>query len=409
MAKKTSQHFDVVVAGGGMAGMTLGIGLSLCGVKTAVIDAARPETQMAKTFDGRASAIAYAPYRMFEAIGIWKHIAKQAQPINEIHVADQGSFFFVHFEPADFDNNIMGYMLENRHIRTGLAKRRAEIKGLTFLAPDKIANHDINEAAVSITLESGRRLEAPLVIAAEGRRSPLREAAGIQVTGWSYGQSGVVATIQHEHPHLGIAHERFFPDGPFAILPLTGNRLSLVWALKTEMAEVAMNLSEEAFEQEVIKKVGGFLGQVKVTGPRWVFPLTLQMPERITAKRLALVGDAAHGIHPIAGQGLNLGLRDVAAIIEVLAGAKANGEDLGSEAVLERYAQWRRTDNLTLIAVTDALTRLFSNDIKPVKMARNIGLGIVNKAPAAKKFFVSHARGTFGKLPALLKGELPLH
>ncbi len=399
--------FDAIISGGGLIGLTAGIGLSKIGLKTAVIDAAAPKSQLDKTFDGRASAIAFASYRMLNAFGIWKHADKFAEPINEIHVADAGTFVFVHFEPGDLDGNPMGFMVENRHIRLALEVTAPEGINLTRFAPDKIKSHKTSGDRVEVKLEGGQTLTAPLLIAAEGRGSPLRKAAGIGVTGWSYHQSGIVATIQHQHPHMGIAHERFFGDGPFAILPLQGNRSSLVWALKDDYAALVKEFSDRAFEQAIVEKVGGFLGRVEVTGPRWVFPLTLQMADEVTADRLVLVGDAAHGIHPIAGQGLNLGYRDVAALVEVLKAAFDNGEDLGSPQILERYAKWRRTDNMVLGAVTDALTRLFSNDVKAIKAVRNFGLGVVQKTPAAKKFFVDHARGTFGKVPALLKGEWP--
>jgi len=404
---KTKQSFDAIISGGGMIGLPLAIGLSRCGMKVAVIDATTPKTQLDKTFDGRSSAIAYASYLMLDAIGLWQHAAKFAQPINDIHVSDAGTFVFVHFETGDHDHNPMGFMVENRHIRLSLEECLKETKGVTRFAPNKIKTHKKSAGGVSVTLEDGPDLSAPLLIAAEGRFSSLRKSAGIGVTNWSYKQSGIVATIEHEHAHLGIAHELFFGDGPFAILPLQGNRSSLVWALKDDYANLVKDFSDAAFEREISERVGGFLGKVKVTGPRWVFPLSLQMPDSIIGERLVLTGDAAHGIHPIAGQGLNLGFRDIAALIEVLNSAKSNGEDLGGVQVLERYERWRRTDNLVLATVTDGLTKLFSNDLKAVKAARAFGLGVVQKTPKAKKFFVDHARGTFGKLPVLLKGELP--
>lgn len=404
---KPTQSFDAIISGGGMIGLTLAISLSRCGLKVAVIDAAKPETQLAKTFDGRASAIAYASYLMLEAIGHWQFASRYAEPINEIHVSDAGTFVFVHFEARENDENPMGYMLENRHMRVSLEDCLKECSGITRFAPNKIRTHENRKSGVSVTLEGGEKLVAPLLIAAEGRASHLRKAAGIGVASWSYKQSGIVATIEHEHPHLGIAHELFFGDGPFAILPLQGNRSSLVWALKDDYAKLVKDFSDAAFEREIIDKVGGFLGKVKVTGPRWVFPLSLQMPDSVIGERLVLTGDAAHGIHPISGQGMNLGFRDVAALVEVLNAAKSNGEDLGSAQVLERYERWRRTDNLALGAITDSLTRLFSNDVKVIKAVRNFGLGVVQKTPKAKKFFVEHAKGSFGKLPVLLKGELP--
>lgn len=401
------QNFDAVISGGGMIGLTQALGLAKAGLKVALIDAVPPKTQLDKTFDGRASAIAFASYRMLEALGIWRYLKPHAEIINDIHVADAGTFVFVHFDACDLDGEPMGFMVENRHIRHGLEQALKKTKGVQRLAPDRIKDHKVKEGGVEIGLEGGKKLAAPLLIAAEGRFSDLRKKAGIGVTTWSYDQSGIVATIKHEHPHLGIAHERFFHDGPFAILPLKGNRSSLVWALKNDYAKLVMDFSDRAFEKAVIEKVGGFLGKVKVTGPRWVYPLSLQMPDSVIGERLALTGDAAHGIHPIAGQGLNLGFRDIAAIIEVLAEARAGGEDLGSSQVLARFERWRRTDNMTLVAATDGLTRLFSNDIKAVKLARNFGLGVVQKTPKAKDFFIDAARGTFGKLPVLLKGEMP--
>lgn len=401
------QNFDAVISGGGMIGLTQGIGLSKIGLKVALIDAVAPKIQLDKTFDGRASAIAFASYRMLEALGIWQFLEPFSEPICDIHVADAGTFVFVHFDAGDLDGEPMGFMIENRHIRFGLEQALKETKNVARFAPDKIKDCQIKGSGVEIALESGKKLTAPLLIAAEGRFSDLRKQAGIGVTTWSYKQSGIVATIEHQHPHLGIAHERFFHDGPFAILPLQGNRSSLVWALKNDFAKLVMEFSDAAFEKAIIEKVGGFLGKVKVTGPRWIYPLSLQMPDSVIGERLALTGDAAHGIHPIAGQGLNLGFRDIAAIVEVLSQAKARGEDLGSPRVLERYQRWRRTDNMTLVAATDGLTRLFSNDFRAVKLARNFGLGVVQKTPKAKNFFIDAARGTFGKLPALLKGEMP--
>ncbi|MCH7805863.1 MAG: UbiH/UbiF/VisC/COQ6 family ubiquinone biosynthesis hydroxylase [Proteobacteria bacterium] len=409
-AQKASKGIaqDAIISGGGMVGLTLGCGLAACGLKVAVIDTAKPETQMAPAFDGRASAIAYASAKMLKAIGVWKHAEKYVQNIEEIHVSDEGSSLFVHFGESDASNKPMGYMLENRHTRIALAKRQKELANLDLYAPDRIESHTTGPDEVTVILKSGKKLAAPLLISAEGRDSPLREQAGISLNAWAYKQTGIVATIEHALPHLGIAYEKFFPEGPFAILPLTGNRSSLVWSTREEFAPVIMALTDRAFEVEAAKKVGDFLGKVRVTGPRWSFPLSFMLAERATDQRLALIGDAAHGMHPIAGQGLNMGFRDVAALVEVLVKARRAGEDLGSAVVLERYERWRRTDNVALGAITDALTRLFSTGIKPVKALRDVGLGLVQKSPPAKKFFISHARGTFGKLPSLLKGEKPL-
>ena len=254
-------------------------------------------------------------------------------------------------------------------------------------------------------LKSGAEITARLVIAAEGRQSPLREEAGIGTVDWSYRQTGIVTTVEFEGDHRGIAHARFMPGGPFAILPLLGQRASLVWTETTDLAKVIMALDDTDFNAELRKRFGDFLGDVRTSGPRWSYPLRLQHAERYIAERLALVADSAHVIHPIAGQGLNLGLRDIAALTEVLVEAARRGEDIGAPLVLERYQQWRRVDNWTLALVTDGLNRLFSNDIAPIRLARDLGLGIVQKLPPLKKFFIRHARGTVGKLPRLLEGR----
>lgn len=399
--------YDALIAGGGMVGLTLGIGLASCGLKAAVVDAMKPKTQLDPTFDGRSSAIAYASQRMLEAIGIWKHIGDRAEPIRDIRVSERGSRLFVHFDSRAAGKKPMGFMVENRHFRHALHKRRAELKALDFIAPAKVEGFTARPGFGEVELSEGKNLKTALCAAAEGRGSALREAAGLTQTRLDYGQAAIVATIKHTLPHHGIAHEKFFPEGPFAILPLKRNHASLVWSTRREHAPVIMALSQAAFEAELQARIGGFLGEIKALPGRWQFPLGFQLSDRYTAERLVLVGDAAHGIHPIAGQGLNMGFRDIAALVEVLVKAKALGEDLGSLPVLERYVRWRRTDNYLLSVITDTLTRGFSNDIAPVKLARGLGLGISHRIPPLKRFFVNHARGTLGKLPALLEGERP--
>ena len=396
---------DVFIAGGGMVGMTLGVALADAGLAVVVADAESPEAAVAPAFDGRASAIAYASYRLLERTGVWRHLAPEAQPIEEIRVSDGASRFFLHFDQAELGEGPLGYMAENRHIRAALFARAGELENLTVLAPETVVEVDRTGARAQARLAGGGTVKSALVAAADGRMSPLRAAAGIRTTAWRYEQAGIVATIAHALPHCGIAHERFLPPGPFAILPLAGNRSSLVWTTEAGLAPAIMALPEAAFAAEVAKRVGGFLGETEIVGPRFSYPLGLHVSERYAAGRLALVGDAAHGIHPIAGQGLNLGFRDVAALVEVLADAHRLGQDLGQATVLDRYARWRRTDNLVLAAVTDGLNRLFSNDFPPLRLARDIGLGMVNRLPPARRFFMRHARGTVGKLPKLLRGE----
>jgi len=396
---------DVAVLGGGMVGMTAACALAGHGLSVVVVDAAPPQTHTDPAFDGRCSAIAQASVRMLEAIGLWPRLEPVAQPILEIRVSDGPSRLFLHFEHDTLDDAPLGQMVENRHIRQALFRRGEELETLTHVAPAKMAACERTETGAALLLEDGRRIEAPLVLGADGRNSLLRRQAGIRSTHWRYAQTGIVATVAHALPHCGIAHERFLRDGPFAILPMTGNRSSLVWTAAAEQAPAIMGLSDTAFSAEVRRRMGGFLGEAEVAGPRWSFPLGLHLAEAFIDRRLALIGDAAHGIHPIAGQGLNLGLRDVAALAEVLVEAARLGEDLGSEIVLARYQRWRRFDTLVLAAATDGLNRLFSNDFPPLRLARDIGLAAVNRAAPLKRLFMQHARGALGKRPRLLDGE----
>lgn len=398
--------YDAIIVGGGLAGLTTSIALAAHGLSVAVIDRVPLDVQHDEAFDGRASAIAYASCQLFEGIGLWPHVAAHAQPILEIRVSDGPSLLHLHFDHRDLgDQGPLGHMIENRHIRLGLAARLEEMEGITLYAPSTVIDIDRSTDGTSVQLEEGTTLRAPLILGVDGRMSQTRKSAGIASDGWSYGQVGIVCAIEHEHSHAGIAHERFLPAGPFAILPLAGKRSSLVWTEEARFADTIMALGPRAFEHEVQRRVGDFLGEVSVVGGRWCFPLSLHFAERYTDTRLALVGDAAHGIHPIAGQGLNMGLRDIAALTEILVDAHTAGRDIGSTDTLDRYANWRHFDNTALMGVTDGLTRLFSNDIGPLKLARDIGIAAVNQIPPLKRFFMEHARGTIGELPKLLRGE----
>ena len=402
--KRDEMRTDILIAGGGLVGLTLALALGRNGLGVIVVDPAPAETTLAPTFDGRSSALAYASCKLLDAIGVWSRLAPDAEPIRQIRVSDGEVPLYLHFDYADVGDEPLGHMVENRHLRHALYRAVSKVPGITLLAPEKIRNVERDEGGVRATLESGRRVTARLVAGAEGRRSPSREDAGIRTYEWTYRQSGIVATVEHERPHHGIAHERFLPSGPFAILPLRGNRSSIVWTERTRLVPTIMTLSADAFDSELAKRFGGFLGTVRATGPRWHYPLSLQISERYIDRRLALVGDSAHGIHPIAGQGLNLGLKDVAALAEVVVEAARAGRDIGEGSVLERYQRWRRVDTMTLSVVTDGLNRLFSNDIAPVRWARDIGLAAVNGMPPLKHFFIRHARGTVGRLPRLLTG-----
>ena len=403
--KATPHQADVIVNGGGLVGLAQGCALAAAGLRVVVIDRDDPATMLDAPYDGRSSAIAWASQQALSVIGVWDHVAPQAEAMLDIRVTDGTSPLFLHYDHRELDNQPFGYMVENRHMRQALHARAAEIPELELLAPMTASDIDRQDNGVTVTLDDGRQIKARLLIGAEGRNSPSREAAGISVSGWSYHQVGIVCTIRHEHPHLGVAQERFLPSGPFAILPLKGNRASLVWTETEALAPVMMALDDDLFLAEVTKRFGDYLGELKLEGPRWSYPLSLQIVDRYIDRRLVLVGDAAHGMHPIAGQGLNVGLRDVAALTEVLVDAARLGLDIGSEDVLERYQRWRRFDNATLLAVTDVLNRLFSNDIEPLHLARDLGLAAVDKMPDLKKLFMRHARGTVGKLPKLLTGQ----
>lgn len=396
---------DVAITGGGLTGLATAIGLAQYGLDVAVIDKARPDTVTMPAFDGRAFAIAHASVRLLQGLQIWPPLAETAQPINEIRISDGPSRLFLHFDHNEIGPHPLGQMVESRHLRQALYFRAGQLDNLHLIAPAGIVDTTRTAHNARISLDDGRTITAALLVGADGRNSFMRRSAGIRTTRWRYDQVGIVATIAHELSHCDIAHERFLPEGPFAILPLTGNRCSLVWTARADTHDAIMALHPRPFEAEVRRRVGDFLGKVTVIGPRWSYPLGLHMAERYINERLALIGDAAHGIHPIAGQGLNMGLRDIAAFLEIIVEAARRGEDIGHGLVLERYQRWRRSDNVTLAIVTDSLNRLFSNDIAPVRLVRGLGLAAVQRMPPVKRFFMNHARGTIGHLPRLLQGR----
>lgn len=398
---------DIAVVGGGLVGLTAAIGLAQQGFSVTVIDRAPQGDLTAQQYDGRASALAFATCRMLEALGIWRHMEPYAQPINEIRVSDGPSLMHLHFDHRALGDGPLGNMVENRHTRIALFDRINELENIHLLMGETIQKIDRTQEKASLTLESGTDISAKLLLGVDGRASMVRQDADIPVSSFEYGQHGIVCSIEHELPHHGIAHERFLPAGPFAVLPLKNNRASLVWTEKSHLVDTIMALPERSFASEVRRRVGDFLGEVKPVGGRWAYPLTLQYADTYTDTRMAILGDAAHGIHPIAGQGLNLGLRDVAALIEVISDNARVGLDIGSDQTLDAYSQWRHTDNAALIGVTDILNRLFSNDITPLRTARDMGLAVVNQIPPLKNFFMSHARGTVGELPKLLRGLSP--
>ena len=404
-AQASGTSVELAVVGGGLVGLSLGIACAEAGLEVAVIDREDPAATVAETFDGRASAIAWGSQQMLSALGIWRHVGEEAAPILEIRVADAGAPLFLHYDHRDVGDHPLGWIVENRVLRRALLARVATLPRLRHLAPATVRAVERGAAGARVQLADGSALRARLVAGADGKTSPLREAAGIRTIQWSYPQTGIVATVAHELPHRGIAVEHFLPAGPFAILPLTGNRSSLVWTERAALAPKLLALAAEPFAAELRRRFGDFLGAVEPVGPRWSYPLAFLHAERVYDERLVLVGDAAHLIHPIAGQGLNLGLRDVAALAEVLVDRRRLGLDIGDGAGLARYARWRSLDVLALSAVTDALNRLFSNAIPPVKLARDLGLAAVNEMPPLKRLFMRHAMGAVGDLPRLVRGE----
>ncbi|SFS33720.1 UbiH/UbiF/VisC/COQ6 family ubiquinone biosynthesis hydroxylase [Brevundimonas viscosa] len=413
----SSEPYDVIIAGAGLVGATFALAAAQGGLKVVVVDPQPFDAQLAPTFDGRSTAIAFSTFRMLDALGVGAALRPHACRMDRILVTDgrrpgaasrAPSSAFLRFDADEIGDRTngepLGYMVENRRIRSALAEA-VTAAGIEVRAPASVSGVEVGPGRAIVTLPDGATLEAPLVVGAEGRGSPVRRAAGIDTLGWGYGQSGVVATVALGRDHGNVAHEYFLPDGPFAILPLTEQRASLVWTESTRRAEALKTASDAAFHAHLMRRFGDFLDEVAVVGPRFVYPLSLQLAEALTAPRIALVGDAAHGVHPVAGQGLNMGLKDVAALAEVLVEAARLGEDIGVETVLERYARWRRFDNVALAAGFDGFVRLFSNDLPPVRLARDVGIAVVNRIAPLRRAFMHEAGGATGDLPRLLRGE----
>tara|TARA_R110000868_G_scaffold45045_1_gene149793 strand:- start:50622 stop:51896 length:1275 start_codon:yes stop_codon:yes gene_type:complete len=410
---------DVIIVGGGLAGLTLALAMDQAGLSVAVIDSLAIDTQLAPEFDGRASALAYTSWRLFEALGIADELQQHTQRIEHIIVCDGRPYggekpggpgaHSLHFDRREIsdgpDGEPLGWMAENRHTRQALARAVLARPGILSIAPATAAGYEKRQDGIDVRLDDGRLLSASLLVACDGKFSRIRNQAGIRTAGWGYGQKGVVATVRHTLPHNGVAYEYFLPSGPFAILPLPDNRASLVWTEPDAVADMLKAADDETFQQELENRFGDFLGEVAPVGPRWAYPLGLKFSERFCDERIALVGDSARGIHPLAGQGFNLGIRDAAALAEVCGEAKRVGLDIGSLTTLRRYEAWRKFDSATLALGTDFFNRLFSNDIEPVRKLRGLGLSIVNRIPPARRFFMRQAGGETGDPPKLLRGQ----
>lgn len=402
------QKLDVLVAGAGYVGLASAVAIKHArpGLNVAVVDAA-PADAWQK--DNRSSAIAAAACRMLEQLGLWHEVEPQAQAITEMIITDSRTGDPVRPVFLTFDGEVapgepFAHMIANRDLNRALRNRAAEL-GITILQGVGAEGFEVGGGGMDVQLSDGLRLHTRLLVAADGVRSKLRDLAGIKTVRWNYGQSGIVCTVAHERPHHGRAVEHFFPGGPFAILPLKGNRSSLVWAENTQEAERLIHGDEMVFEAELERRFGLELGEIHIEDKPRAWPLGFMLARSFVAPRLALAGDAAHGIHPIAGQGLNLGLKDVAALAETIVEADRLGQDIGALDVLERYQQWRRFDTVQMGVTTDILTKLFSNDVAPLRTARDFGLGLVERLPRLKNFFVKQAAGLTGTTPRLLKGE----
>ena len=399
---------DVVIGGAGFAGLALAIALvEALGPEFKVV-VADPALKHEKSRDPRASAIAAAARRLFETIGVWQAVEQDAQPMLDMVVTDSKVDdavrpTFLTFEGEVQPGEAFAHMIENRLLVDALVAK-AKTLGIDLRATP-VTRFDNRANAIDVSFADGAVVSARLLVGADGAKSQIREQAGIATHGWSYGQSAIVCTVAHERPHDGRAEEHFLPPGPFAILPLTGNRASIVWTERTTDAERYVALSDAEFHDELEKRFGLHLGDIEVAGPRRAFPLGLYTARTFIAERMALIGDAAHVIHPIAGQGLNMGLRDVAALAEAVTDAARLGLDIGGANVLERYQRWRRFDTATMSVSTDALNRLFSNHSDVLRLARDIGLGLVDRLPSLKRLFMREAAGLVGEVPKLLRGE----
>ncbi|MGE5535313.1 MAG: ubiquinone biosynthesis hydroxylase [Acidobacteriota bacterium] len=401
------ERADVLIAGAGFAGLALGIALRQALGERFRVMVADPALAAGRP-DMRATAIAAAARRLFEAVGAWQTVAEHAQPILDMVVTDSKLEDAVRPTFLTFGGQIepgepFAHMIENRYLIEALVVRAKE-EGVE-LRSAAVSNFETGARAVDVQLAGAEQISTRLLVGADGARSRIREQAGIATYGWNYGQSAIVTTVAHERDHNGRAEEHFLPAGPFAILPLTGKRSSIVWTEETQEAERLIAAADDQFHAELEKRFGLELGEIKVVGPRRAFPLGLFTARSFIAERLALVGDAAHIIHPIAGQGLNIGLRDVAALAEAIADAARLGLDPGAADVLERYQRWRRFDTMTMGIATDGLNRLFSNHSDVLRLARDIGLGLVERTPALKRLFIREAAGLTGDVPKLLRGE----
>lgn len=406
---RMSTDTDILIAGGGLTGTALALALARAGRHVTLIDPAPVATRAAEGFDGRSYALALASVRMLRALGLGQTIEAHGQPMLEIKVSDgragEGpSPLWLEFHHAEIEEGPMGHMVEDRYLRRALLQAVAAEPRIDHRAGEAVTDHAAGPGSIAVTLSSGAQVSGRILAACDGVRSPTARRAGIRRTGWRYGQTALVCALAHEKPHHGVAHQFFMPEGPLAILPLPGDRSSIVWTERDGRAGAIEALDDAGYLAALRPRFGDFLGEISLAGTRYTYPLELSLAQSFTSDRLALVGDAAHRVHPIAGQGLNAGLRDVAALAEVVDAAAMRGEDIGAADVLDRYARWRRFDTAALAAATDGVNRLFSNDNPLLRLGRDLGLGAVAHLPRLRRGFIREAAGLTGALPELMRG-----
>ena len=402
---------DIVIAGGGLNGPALALALAQGGFRVTVVDTRPARARADVGFDGRSYSLAIASKRLLTVLGIWAEVGDKTQAILQIKASDGRagmgpSPFFLTFDHAEIEEGPMGFMLEDRHLYAAfLAAMQAEPR-ITLMSGESVIAQEAAMGGISVTLASGKHIMARVLVGCDGRGSGTALRAGIKRVGWGYRQTALVTAVAHTQPHNGVAHQFFMPAGPLAILPLHGGyRSSIVWSEGEAAAEAIQALPDADYLDALRPRFGDFLGEISLAGDRFTYPLSLSLAQSFVAPRLALVGDAAHGVHPIAGQGLNLGLRDVAALAQVLIEAARRGEDIGAADVLERYQRWRRFDATALALGMDSVNRLFSNDNPLLRAGRDLGLGLVNAIPGLRRSFIRQAAGLTGDLPNLLAGQ----
>ncbi len=401
---------DVVIIGGGLNGPALALALAGVGLRATIVERLAAEVRLDAGFDGRSYALTHASARLLRAIGVWDAVEEHAQPIHQVKVTDGragegASPLMLLFDGAELEEWPVGYIVEDRYLRRAMQAALDAAGNITQITGLDVTGHDVTDAGASVTLSDDRKISARMLVGADGMRSRTAQRAGIRRMEWSYGQTSFSCAIAHEKPHDGIAHQFFMPPGPLALLPLPGNRSSVIWTESDRAARRIAAMSDAEYLAMLGPRIGDFLGGFELAGGRFQYPVPLSIAHRFAAPRIALIGDAAHRVHPLAGQGLNAGLKDVGTLAEVLTEAHRRGEDIGRLDVLERFERWRRFDVATLALATDSVNRLFSNDNPILRLARDIGLGVVSGWPGLRRAMMREAAGVTGDLPRLLQGR----